>query len=36
MVRVNQLGIYRYNVAALSRGVYLLKMNHETIRLIKR
>lgn len=34
--RVNQPGVYSYNVAALGRGVYLLKMKHETIRLIKR
>ena len=34
--RVNQPGICSYNVATLSRGVYFLKMKHETIRLIKR
>lgn len=34
--RVDQPGIYSYNVAALSRGVYFLKMKHETIRIIKR
>lgn len=36
MVRVDQTDIYNYNVSALSRGVYFLKMKHETIRLIKR
>lgn len=34
--RVDQPGISSYNVATLSRGVYFLKMKHETIRLIKR
>ena len=34
--RVDQPGICSYNVATLSRGVYFLKMKHETIRLIKR
>ena len=36
MVRVDQTDICSYNVATLSRGVYYLKMKHETVRLIKR